>query len=171
MEFVTYGGEKPQGCPEAIWDDLCRVGLPRVGLNIFTPSPGPAPGSAEVDGIVLGCSRENVELYVEFVSGNVCLRWPQESGPAVVNSSLGAFRESLLEMDVRYPFYPADRDLDMAWEAAEELRRILVRIDSVATADPDGYWSSFLDDVAVGDYAADAGGDDAVTGYRGDHDR
>jgi hypothetical protein len=108
---------------------------------------------ARAEGIVLGYSRENTELYLEFESGNVCLLWPHESGRSVVNRSLGAFRESLLQVDSRYPFYPGDRDLDTAGEAEEGLRQILAGIDEVATAEPDGYWSWFLDDVGVGDYA------------------
>jgi hypothetical protein len=158
VEFVTYDGEPPPGCPKVIWDDLCGTGLPRIAVNIFTPAPSLALVSVErddvrVQGIVLGYSRENVELYVEFDSGNVCLLWPQEMGHAVVNTSIGQFRESLLQVDAGYPFYPRDRDLDMAGGAEEALRQALVAIDEVATEDPDGYWSSFLDDVGVGDYA------------------
>lgn len=161
MEFLTYSGEMPPGCPEGVWSELCRTGLPSVRVNIFTPAKRPVLISAgsegtQADGILLGYSRENVELYLEFRSGNVLLLWPQEEGRAVVNTSLSAFRESLVQVDARYPFYPKDRDLDMAQDAEEALRRILTEIDGAATADPDGYWSSFLEDVAVGDYAATA---------------
>ncbi|SCL20765.1 SUKH-4 immunity protein [Micromonospora rhizosphaerae] len=159
VEFVTYEGEAPHGCSEAIWGDLCRIGLPKIAINIFKPSLQPVPVSAEVaggrtGGIVIGYSREGAELYLDFESENVWLLWRGDSSHTVVNTSLGAFRESLLQVDARYPFYPSNRNLEMAEEAEAELRQILVEIDGIATADPDGFWSAFLDDVAVGDYAA-----------------
>jgi hypothetical protein len=159
VEFVTYGGEPPRGCPNVVWDDLCETGLPKKVVNIFEASPQPVLISADLgggrtDGIVLGYSREGAELYLDFESGGVWLLWQGDLGRTVVNRSLSAFRESLLQVDARYPFYPSNRTLEVAWRAEEALRQILVEIDDIATANPDGFWSAFLDDVAVGDYAA-----------------
>ena len=158
MEFIRYGGTPPRGCPSALWDDLCLTGLPKKVITIFKASPEPVLASANLDGhrtngIVLGYSREDQELYLDFDSGKVWRLWVEDSGHMIVNRSLQAFRESLIWVDARYPFHPSDRTLDAAWVAEQAIRQALVDIDDTATAEPDGFWSAFLDDVAVGDYA------------------
>jgi hypothetical protein len=69
-----------------------------------------------------------------------------------VNSTLEQFCESVKAVIQRYPFGDPSADLD---EVAEELRQELSQIDSAAAAH-NGFWETFTDDVAMGDYLAEA---------------
>lgn len=65
-----------------------------------------------------------------------------------VNSTLEQFRESVKAVIQRYPFGDPSTDLD---EVAEDLRQELSQIDAAAAAH-NGFWETFTDDVAMGDY-------------------
>jgi hypothetical protein len=69
-----------------------------------------------------------------------------------VNATLEQFCRCVEAVIERYPF-DADPSADMD-EVAEELRRMLARIDIVTTAH-NGFWETFTDDVAIGDYLSD----------------
>jgi len=155
VDFVRYSGSPPSGCPPRVWEELCDTGLPARVITIFVAQPQPSPaarqlGDREVDGIVLGHSREEDELFLDFTAAQVWLLHTWGSGqPILVNRTLPAFVASLLAADERYPF-PATEDSD------QELRELLAGIDEAALDDPDGFWRAFLDDVAVGDYSGPA---------------
>ncbi|WP_194892360.1 SUKH-4 family immunity protein [Catenulispora pinisilvae] len=69
-----------------------------------------------------------------------------------VNSTLKQFCECVESVIQRYPFDGApSADMD---EVAEELREELSRIDVVAAAH-NGFWETFADDVAMGDYLSE----------------
>ncbi|MCP9994691.1 SUKH-4 family immunity protein [Streptomyces werraensis] len=68
-----------------------------------------------------------------------------------VNSDLGSFSRCVAAVIARFPFY-ADGDEDRYEEVAEELRDLIAGIDETALAD-NGFWETFCDDVAIGDYA------------------
>ncbi|WP_373301086.1 SUKH-4 family immunity protein [Streptomyces griseoloalbus] len=74
------------------------------------------------------------------------------AAPLVVNRDIAAFVDSLVMLNGMLPLYGVDRDLDVSEAAADRLRFELQRLDSTSTEDPNGFWSAFLDDVAVGDY-------------------
>ncbi|WP_436532766.1 SUKH-4 family immunity protein [Actinoplanes sp. HUAS TT8] len=156
-EFVTYGGESPAGCPKVVWKDLCDVCLPRVRINLFTPALNLMPVSTKIDeilveGIFLGHNLGGAEFFLEYISGSVWLGLPWEFDSLLVNSSLVAFRQSLLQVDSRCPF-KFSGEIESAWVAADELRELLVEIDPKSMEDLYGYWPAFLEDVAVGDYS------------------
>jgi SUKH-4 immunity protein len=65
-----------------------------------------------------------------------------------VNSTLKQFCESVESVIQRYPFEDPSDDLD---EVAEGPRRELAQIDTAAAAH-NGFWETFTDDVAMGDY-------------------
>lgn len=54
-------------------------------------------------------------------------------------------------MIARFPFYAED-DEEGFEEVAEELRDLISGIDETALAH-NGFWETFCDDVAIGDYA------------------
>ena len=159
VDFVRYGADAVEGCsPEAI-AFLTERGVPREVITIFRAAPQPVRMSAtlngrEVGGTVIGLSREDDEIFLEDDTGRVFLLASWGPGKAIlVNDSIQAFVESLVMVQSRYPFYPPGSDLDTAEHAEESLRESLEKVDETATADPDGFWSAFLDDVAIGDYS------------------
>ncbi|MFE0138048.1 hypothetical protein ACFWY6_41830 [Streptomyces sp. NPDC059037] len=54
-------------------------------------------------------------------------------------------------MIARFPF-SAEGDEERCEEVAEELRELLSGTDGTALAD-DGFWETFCNDVAIGDYS------------------
>jgi hypothetical protein len=164
MDYVKFEADAVEGCPSEARVFLQEPGLPRKVITIFEAASEIAPKSTDfngrkIDGIALGSSRERDELFLDFEGGRVWLlaSWRTNS-PILVNCSVRSFVESLALVESMYPFYPSDRDLDMAEGAADSLRVALEGIDIMSTADPDGFWSAFLDDVANGDYAGEATG-------------
>ena len=53
-----------------------------------------------------------------------------------------------------FPFYSEDDEPEQFEEAAEELRHTIGLIDESALGN-DGFWRTFADDVAIGDYATE----------------
>lgn len=155
MDYVRYSGPPPSGCPPKVWEELCTTGLPARVITIFVAKPHPFPaarnfGDRELPGIVLGHSREEDELFLDFVDAKVWLLHTWGSGqPILVNRTLSAFVTSLVVAGERYPFPDVE-------DSEQELRRLLAEIDEAALDDPDGFWCAFLDDVAVGDYSGPA---------------
>lgn len=86
----------------------------------------------------------------------VASKWVDEIAP--VNTSLAAFVACQDMLADAAPFYPADADLDELDEIAQRLRDRLEAIDPASVADPDGYWQSFIWDVAQGDYPEEVTG-------------
>jgi SUKH-4 immunity protein len=71
-----------------------------------------------------------------------------------VNSSLDQFSTSVKKVISRFPFYSEGVDPAEFEEVANELESILLEIDSSSIMD-DGFWSTFIEDVRVGDYATE----------------
>jgi hypothetical protein len=84
---------------------------------------------------------------VEVASGEVRL---------FVNSSLKQFGQTVTAVVERFPFYSShdeDEKLDEDMDAAvRNLSAIICRIDPPAI-DVDLFWSTFVDDVSIGDYS------------------
>jgi hypothetical protein len=146
------------GCRAADWAYLVEHGLPRQAITIFRAATKIETAHVFLDGsytagVVLGESREEDDIFLDGASGRVwLLRSWGDTSPVMVNAALPWFVESLAWVHGRYPFYPHNRDLDDAEEAEQEIRHALESIDPASTAEPDGFWCAFLDDVAVGDY-------------------
>jgi hypothetical protein len=71
---------------------------------------------------------------------------------SMVNANLEAFLEFMGQCEDRYPYYTDEGDLDDSIEASDRLRSELSEIDPGALREG-SYWSDFLSDVAIGDYA------------------
>lgn len=88
-------------------------------------------------------------IGVNVVSGEIVhAPAPGSSDLNPVNSTLKQFCESVESVIRRYPFDDPSDDLD---EVAEGLRQELAQIDATAAAH-NGFWETFTDDVAMGDY-------------------
>ncbi|MFI5759294.1 SUKH-4 family immunity protein, partial [Streptomyces sp. NPDC051569] len=68
-----------------------------------------------------------------------------------VNSDLGSFNRCVAAVIARFPFY-ADGDEDRYEAIADDLRDLISGIDETALVH-NGFWETFCDDVAIGDYA------------------
>ncbi|MGW8883918.1 SUKH-4 family immunity protein [Streptomyces sp. NPDC055749] len=158
LKFSKY----PDGVPSVVTPEVRRFledhGVPQAVLTIFRAVDRPfVPSCAglgySVNGVTIGYSREDDEICISSDVGQVLLlaSW-SPSAPLVVNRDIAAFVDSLATLNGMLPLYGIDRDLDVSEAAADRLRFELQRLDTTSTEDPNGFWSAFLDDVAVGDY-------------------
>ncbi|GAA1229497.1 hypothetical protein GCM10009665_19910 [Kitasatospora nipponensis] len=90
-------------------------------------------------------------IAVDVATGHVVQIPKTESAKTShVNSDLGSFNRCVAAVIARFPFY-ADGDEDRYEEAADELRGLISGIDETALVH-NGFWETFCDDVAIGDY-------------------
>ncbi len=75
--------------------------------------------------------------------------------PLFTNTSIDQFTQTVKEVISRFPYYDQDATYDEIDGVAQELLNIIKRIDPEA-AIPDRYWSTFVDDVAIGDLSTEA---------------
>jgi hypothetical protein len=75
-----------------------------------------------------------------------------------VNSSLDQFTQTVTAIVERFPFYSRDAEYEVNDEevavAVRDLTAIISGIDPPAM-EVDRFWSTFVDDVAIGDYATE----------------
>lgn len=72
-----------------------------------------------------------------------------------INTSLASFVDTLEAVAQRFPFYDSDDDEDEVGSTSDDVLRIVRRIDPPA-AEPDRYWSTFVDDMRIGDLTTEA---------------
>jgi hypothetical protein len=162
VEYVRSTGPRVEGCRPADWSYLVEHGLPRHAITIFRATAIIDTVRVVLDGnytagVVLGRSREDDAILLNGIDGRVWLhRTWGDASPLLVNSTLPWFAESLALVHSRFPFYAHNCDLDDAEEAERTIRRALESIDPASTAEADGFWCAFLDDVAAGDYGAES---------------
>ena len=72
-----------------------------------------------------------------------------------VNRTLSAFTATVREVSAAFPFYPHDAASEEIKAAARAASDIIRKIDSKAI-EPDHYWSTFIDDMLMGDLATGA---------------
>lgn len=107
--------------------------------------------------------HELVRFGSTILDGSMCLD-PRSGevvelvGPArkrvFVNSSLPAFTSVVRDVSRAFPFYPdgaTDEEIDAAAERAAEIIR---RVDEEALV-ADGYWSTVISDITIGDWATE----------------
>lgn len=71
-----------------------------------------------------------------------------------VNSTLGKFVETATAVIDRLPYYHGDSSLEERRSVARELGAMIESIDPPAM-DSDLFWSTFVDDVEIGDFATE----------------
>ena len=105
--------------------------------------------------VAFGTSGSHGRICVDVATGTV-VHVPTVDGPVVnvVNVDLGTFRECVAAVIARFPYYSEDDEPEQFEEVAEELRHTIGVIDESALGN-DGFWRTFADDVAIGDYATE----------------
>ena len=177
FELVTYA--EPTGIHHG-WDrDLTTLGVPKSIMGSYKamsqleliehPTLGPIVCFATVG------RRGAVCLHP--ATGSIHHLTGARSGQErFVNTTLAKFNESVRAVINRFPFdqdrlndtpihdesgqWPpssTDQRDDVDWiTVGEKLRELLRRIDPASVADPNNYWSGFVDDVEMGNYSTDA---------------
>lgn len=100
-----------------------------------------------------GTTGLSAAVGVEAYTGHVIevLEIPNSPG-LFINTSLASFVATLEAVAGRFPFYDSDDDEDELESASDDVLRIIRSIDPSA-AQPDRYWSTFVDDMRIGDLA------------------
>ncbi|MGX1480922.1 UNVERIFIED_CONTAM: hypothetical protein RKD50_009730 [Streptomyces canus] len=154
-EFVLLRIEAPPEVPTRIAVDLGDTGIP-VGLIGYEYRPLSEPvylgGIGERGVVAIATSGLFGRIGLDVASGHVVQVPTIESATAShVNSDLDSFNRCVEAVIARFPFYAED-DEERFEEVAEELRDLVSGIDETALV-RDGFWETFCDDVAIGDYA------------------
>lgn len=95
------------------------------------------------------------EMICMDLDGGMILQLDSSATSArAVNSSLAKFNETTKAIIERFPFYGEEAEMDQFEAVSIELADIIRRIDpSVLTVD--SFWDTFINDVAIGDYATE----------------
>ena len=153
-EFVLIRIEAPPGVPAQIAVDLGETGVPGglIGYEYRALSEPVFLGGIGERGLVaIATSGLFGRIAVDVATDHVVQIPKTESATAShVNSDLGSFNRCVAAVIARFPFY-ADGDEDRYEEVADELRDLISGIDETALVH-NGFWETFCDDVAIGDY-------------------
>ncbi|MFF3609751.1 SUKH-4 family immunity protein [Streptomyces sp. NPDC002463] len=153
-EFVLVPAEVPPEVPTQIAAGLRETGIPGglIGYE-YRPLSQPAyfGGIGERGLVAIATSGLFGRIAVDVSSGHVVqIPSVESSATQHVNRDLDSFNRCVATVIARFPFY-AEGDEERYGEAAEELRGLVTGIDETALAD-NGFWETFCDDVAMGDY-------------------
>jgi hypothetical protein len=137
---------------------LFLTGIPQRFLNsvLYTaakePSIVPIPPRGQL--VRFGAASQFSDgLFIDPNTGEVVecdygtLRW-------FVNSSLEQFARTVIEVMGRFPFMSNDADDQAFKDMPKELGTIISKIDPSAMS-VDRFWSTFVDDVKIGDYTTE----------------
>ena len=153
--FALIRVRPPFGVPDLIAVDLSQTGVP-CGLIGYEYRPLSTPVFLAESGgrglVVIATSGLFQRIAVDVATGRVLQIHADEAAPANhVNGDLRSFNRCVAAVIARFPFRP-DADEEEYEQEAEELRDLLVDIDETALAH-NGFWETFCDDVAMGNYA------------------
>ncbi|MGW2964872.1 SUKH-4 family immunity protein [Streptomyces sp. NPDC001220] len=153
-EFVLIAVETPSEVPTQIAVDLRETCIP-CGLIGYEYRPLSEPvyfGEIGERGLVaIATSGLFGRIAIDVASGHVVqIPHVESSTTHHVNRDLDSFGRCIAAVIARFPFYADDEE--GFEEVAEELRELVSGIDGTAFAD-NGFWETFCDDVAIGDYA------------------
>ncbi|MGH3222726.1 MAG: SUKH-4 family immunity protein [Streptosporangiaceae bacterium] len=112
------------------------------------------PGSEAI--LRFGSSGLADVIGIDLATGHVVeiINAPH-SAPLFVNTSIEQFVRTVRAIINRFPYYDSDADEYEIQTVANELREIIRHIDLEAAV-PDRYWSTFVDDVEIGDLSTEA---------------
>ncbi|MET7567295.1 SUKH-4 family immunity protein [Streptomyces sp. NPDC005492] len=154
-EFLLIPVEAPPEASTQIAVDLERTGIPG-GLIGYEYRPLSEPtyfGWIGEQGLIaIATSGLFGRIAINVARGHV-VQIPKVESPTAshVNRDLASFNRCVAAVIARFPFY-AEGDEGRYEEAAEELRDLVASIDDTALVH-NGFWDTFCDDVAIGDYA------------------
>lgn len=154
-EFVLIRIEAPPEVPTRIAVHLGETGIPG-GLIGYEYRPLSEPvyfgGIGERGLVAIATSGLFGRVGVDVASGHVVQVPTIESATAShVNKDIDSFNRCVETVIARFPFY-AEGDDERFDKVAEELRDLVSGIDETALV-RDGFWETFCDDVAIGNYA------------------
>ncbi|WP_225812237.1 SUKH-4 family immunity protein [Streptomyces spinosus] len=154
-EFALITIELPPEVPTETVVDLRTTGIPSglIGYE-YRPLSEPAyfGGIGERGVVAIATSGLFGRIAIDVASGHIVhIPHIDSSRMNHVNSDLDSFNRCVAAVIACFPFYVED-DEEGFEEVAEELRELISGIDVTALAD-DGFWETFCDDVAIGDYA------------------
>ncbi len=104
--------------------------------------------------LAFGRTGDNVLLALDSGSSSVVEILGDEPS-RIVNSSLDRFIATVRAVHHRFPFYDRDAADAVMDRAADDLLRIVEQVDPEAVI-PDRFWSTFVDDVRMGDFSTQA---------------
>ncbi|MFD9932279.1 SUKH-4 family immunity protein [Streptomyces massasporeus] len=154
-EFVLLRIDAPPEVPTRVAVDLADTGIP-VGLigHEYRPLSEPVflGGIGEWGVVAIATSGLFGRIAVDVATGHVVQIPTMESATAShINRDLDSFNRCAAAVIARFPFYAEDEE-ERFGEVAEELRDLVSGMDETALVH-DGFWETFCDDVAIGDYA------------------
>lgn len=153
-QFFLITIEARPEVPTQVADKLRKSGIPGglIGYEYRPLSELVYFGGIGERGLVaIAASGLFGRIAVDVASGHVVqIPHVESSTTHHVNRDLDSFSRCIAAVIARFPFY-AEGDEERFAEAAEELRGLVSGIDGTALAD-DGFWETFCDDVAIGDY-------------------
>jgi hypothetical protein len=124
----------------------------------YMADPSVAILKRQGDGIIIrfGASGLSDAVGVDLATGHVVeVLDVAGSVPLFVNTSVEMFTKTVKAVIGRFPYYDEDATDEQIQTAATDLRNMIERIDSAAIV-PDRYWSTFIDDVELGDLSTEA---------------
>lgn len=135
-------------------------GVPRVFFHRRYRSLAQAqwvevPGRRQL--VWFGNSRSTGRVVLDAITGEVLEIIEASNTPRVafINTSLDAFARTAEAALARFPFYSRDDELEARRRVAEELSAAMTQIDPLSMRS-DQFWSTFVDDVEIGDFATEA---------------
>lgn len=144
----------PPGAPPAVATLLSAHGIPERGVGgEYVALDSPSFLEASPGLLALGRAGLTGRICLDVESLEVV----HVPSPAVervnpVNSTLLAFSACISAAIAAFPYYTYETAEDLGEEVATILRQRLLGIDPMVAAH-NGLWETFLDDVAMGNYA------------------
>jgi len=148
----TVAGRRPEVC-----EALFRTGVPRDLFSgryacVQNPAVLDVPEHGRL--IQFGQLTHDDPVCVDPTTGQV-LEITRQGTVLFVNSSIAAFTETVRAVVERFPYHDEDAEFDEIHAVARDLADLIRGIDPEAMAD-DHFWSTFVDDVEMGDFATQA---------------
>lgn len=147
----------PDQIPAAVNADARAIltgrGLPATDATSFQPADTLRLFDRHPNYLVVGTwGMGDIQMCLSLLDGTVVCAAPWSEAIDVVNTSLRAFVACLDAIDAARPLSESNPRYGSYEVAAEQVRAKLTLIDPPALADPDSFWHTIADDIAVGDY-------------------
>jgi hypothetical protein len=153
FELTTFS--QPVDGRSDVVDALTKTGVPKGSVGrAYTATQEltwrNVPGRGHL--ICFGKSGLANEICVDPSNGEV-LQVVDGADPRLVNSTIGQFVDSVKAVIGMFPYYEtSDDSFDNGQAVADRIAGAIRRIDPAAT-EPDTFWETFVQDVAIGDYS------------------
>jgi hypothetical protein len=155
IETVRWAGDRAL----AVADSQARAYLSGHGLPsetlLFEAETAEAEVYATSSGkrlLRIGNFDEEFRFFVDVDKGAVYFGLDEDESPSFSNVSLAAFVACVAWVEGKFPFYSFGDSMEVKRAAGRMAADSLRDIDPVALDTEGGFWSSFVHDVAIGDY-------------------